>query len=115
MALNFGSGPTPPKQPENHDDLLAALNAAVGEAIGGKPKQTSTVWQRLVRPRSLLLALRIVVGVLVLGAGFWTVGYILAWQNFIPFVPEWWHGLAIAVTWCLFQTLAPPMFVTRRR
>lgn len=112
MALNFGTGN--PQQPPNHDDLLAALNATIGEAISPK-KQTSTFWKRLVQPRNLLIALRIVLGMVALGAGFWSVGYILAWQNILPFVPEWWHGFAIAVTWCLFQTLAPPMFVTRRR
>lgn len=112
MAISFGTNPASGK-PENHEDLLAALNQAVGEAINGGTKKTSS--SRAKKARLIAaFALRIIIGIAVLGAALWAVGYVLAWQNILPYTPEWWHGFAIAFAWWSLQTIMPPQFLIKR-
>lgn len=113
--MPFAFGPQNPQNgPTTHEDLIAALNQAVGEATNPKAKEKSKLEQWANTISWVKFWARAVLGVVLQGAAFWAVGYVLAWQNILPFVPEWWHGLAFASAWWLFQTLTPPQFIVRR-
>lgn len=113
MALNFSSSSSNQPKPESHDDLLAALNAAMGDAVkpGGTTKKSPKAWDKV--PLTAKFWLRVVISTCIQGAAFWAVGYVLAWQNVLPFVPEWWHGVVFAAAWWLFQTVTPPQVILK--
>jgi len=109
MALNFGSGPA--RNQPSHEDLLAALNAQIGGATAQKEPQNTKFWDKI--PPWAKFWTRVVVGLLIQAATFWAVGYVLAWQNLLPFVPEWWHGLAVAAAWWMVMTITPPQVILK--
>lgn len=114
MALNFSSSSSNQPKPESHDDLLAALNAAMGDAVkpgGNNTKKSPKAWDKV--PLTAKFWLRVVISTCIQGAAFWAVGYVLAWQNVLPFVPEWWHGVVFAAAWWLFQTVTPPQVILK--
>lgn len=95
---------TPSSSPHNHEELLAALSGSIRDAVA--PNTKPPLWKRAAV--HALFWGRIALGLVVVGVAFWALGYILAWQNILPFVPEWWHGFAIAFAIWAFQVLMPP-------
>lgn len=106
-----------PSQPHNHDELLAALSGAFADAASGnstKPNHSKPPFKLRAAGFALFWG-RVILGLAILGAAFWALGYILAWQNILPFTPEWWHGFAIAFAFWAVQVITPPTITVKTR